>query len=74
MKLEKIRWYDSNILHGWQPDIENCWLVECEEVGWVLYESDLLVIIARGISNNFYNSPMAIPKGCIIERKELRVK
>jgi hypothetical protein len=74
MKLEKIKWYDSNITHGWQPDIDNCGLVVCEEVGWVIYENEDEVILARGISDNFYNSPMAIPTGCIIERKELRVK
>ncbi len=74
MKLEKIKWWDSNIQHGWQPDIDNCDLALCEEVGWVVYENDEAIIIARGISDNLYNSPMAIAKGCVIERKELRVK
>jgi len=47
----------------------------CEDVGWIVEEDNDMIALARGISNyNFYNSPMAIPKGCISEIKELRVK
>ena len=75
MKLVKIKWYDANMMHGWQSDSLDCELAICEEVGWILSENESTVLIVRGISNHgFHNSPMAIPKGCIIETKELRVK
>ena len=75
MKLVKVKWYDSNIQHGWQSDTEDCRLALCEDAGWVVYENDEMIILARGISDHaFFNSPMAIPRGCIIEIKELRLK
>ena len=75
MRLVKIKWQDSNIQHGWQVDDSECRLALCEDVGWIIYEGENILKIARGISDHsFYNSPMAIPRGCILEIRELRVK
>lgn len=75
MKLVKVKWHDSNIQHGWQVDTNDCSVALCEDVGWIIHEDDKMIIMARGISDHaFFNSPMAIPRGCIIEIKELRCK
>lgn len=75
MKLVKVKWHDANIQHGWQSDIEDCSLASCEDAGWIIFEDDTMIIISRGISGHaFYNSPMAIPRGCVLEIKELRVR
>ena len=74
MKHVEIEWEDANILHGWQGE-PDCPLATSKESGWIWYEDIDKVIIVRGYSAyGLYNSPMAIPRGCIKSIKELRVK
>ena len=75
MKKVQVEWVDSNILHGCQSDLDNCDVALTEEIGYLIKEDDDKIILARGISSQgFYNSPMAIPKGCIKSVKEMRLK
>jgi len=75
MKKVLVEWVDSNIQHGWQSDINDCDVALTEELGYLIQEDDDKIIVARGYSQyGFYNSPMAIPKGCIRSIKELRCK
>ncbi len=75
MKHVQIEWIDANIQHGWQADHEDCHSAESFESGWILYEDETEIVIVRGYSKyGLYNSPMAIPKGCIKSVRELRLK
>ncbi len=70
-----VEWIDSNIMHGWQTDLNDCNVALTEEMGFLIKEDDEKIVLARGISSQgFYNSPMAIPKGCIKSIKEMRLK
>jgi len=74
-KMVYIQWVDSNIMHGWQSDLENCDVALSNEIGYMVHEDEDKIILARGISSQgFYNSPMSIPSGCIKIKKELRIK
>ena len=75
MKKVLIEWVDANIEHGWQADINDCDIAMTEELGYLIEEDNEKVIVARGYSQyGLYNSPMAIPRGCIKSIKELRIK
>jgi len=72
MKIVEVEWVDSNILHGWQNEINDCDVALCNEVGYLAHEDEDKVILARGISSfGLLNSPIAIPKGCVKSIKEL---
>ena len=74
MKHVEIEWYDANILHGWQSE-PDCPLALSKESGWIRHENDEKIVVVRGYSElGCYNSPMAIPKGCIKSIRELRCK
>ncbi len=75
MKKVLIEWVDANIQHGWQGDTSDCNIALTEELGYLIEEDNDKIIVARGISQyGLYNSPMAIPRGCIKSIKELRLK
>ena len=75
MRIVKVNWVDSNIQHGWQGDINDCCVALCDDVGYLVDKDDEKIILARGISQTGYlNSPMAIPRGCILSIKEMRLK
>ena len=75
MRIVKVNWTDSSIQHGWQGDINECCVALCDDVGYLVDQDDEKIILARGISNaGFFNSPLAIPKGCVISIKEMRLK
>ena len=75
MRIVKVNWTDSSIQHGWQADVNECFVALCDDVGYLVDEDDEKIILARGISNaDFLNSPMAIPRGCIRSIKEMRLK
>ena len=75
LKKVLIEWVDSNIQHGWQSNTNDCNVALTEEVGYLVQEDTEKIIVARGYSQyGFYNSPMAIPIGCIKSIRELRLK
>lgn len=75
MKIVMVKWVDSNICHGWHGDANDCDVARSDDVGYLVNEDDEKIILSRGVSQyGLLNSPMAIPKGCIISIKELRVK
>ena len=75
MKKVLIEWVDSNIQHGWRPDAKDCDVALTSEIGYLIQEDNDKIVVARGYSQyGFYNSPMAIPKGCIKSIKELKPK
>jgi len=75
VKIVKVKWIDSSIQHGWQEDINGCCVALCDDVGYLVGEDDEKIILARGVSNaGFFNSPLAIPKGCVKYIKEMRLK
>jgi len=75
MKKVLIEWVDANIQHGWQLDTSTCDVALTEEIGYLVEEDNKKIIVARGYSQyGLYNSPMAIPLGCIKSIKELRLK
>ena len=74
-KAVLVSWLDSNILHGWQDNAKICKVAISEELGYLIHEDEEKITLARGISDGgLFNSPMAIPKGCIKSIKEMRVK
>uniref|UniRef100_A0A6M3JJJ6 Putative structural protein n=1 Tax=viral metagenome TaxID=1070528 RepID=A0A6M3JJJ6_9ZZZZ len=75
MRIVKVKWVDSNIIHGWQSNIDDCDVALSDEVGFLVKENEETIILARGVSQyGLLNSPMAIPKGCIKSIKEMRLK
>ncbi len=76
MKIVKIEWVDSNIMHGWQPlDIFEGRLALCESVGYLYEETDELVTLTMGASDlGSIIETLSIPRGCIKSIKELRVR
>ncbi len=75
MRKVIVEWYDSNIVHGWQPHSESCNVALCESMGFLKEDTTEKIVLLQSWSNfGFEMGRMAIPRGCIKSIKELRLK
>ena len=75
MKILKVSWYDSNVLHGWQYGEYPAELALCTSIGFLKEETDTKMVLLQTISE--YGAELGatvIAKGCIKSVKEMRVK
>ena len=71
-----VEWVDSNIIHGWR-DIKDGTddVAHCRTIGFVQFEDSEKLVMSMGYSDwGAVLETINIPLGCIILRKELRVK
>lgn len=75
MKRVIVGWFDSNVMHGWQPNSESVNVAVCESIGYLKEDTKEKIVLLQCISNfGFEMGKMAIPKGCIKSIRELRLK
>lgn len=74
--IVQVRWLDSWAEHGWRPVTEGASLEpdHCVTVGFLMHESDELMVIAQSISVDIPNGAgwVSIPKVSITERRTLK--
>lgn len=77
-KLLVIEWVDSHATNGWRPlDDIACEPLHCRSVGWLVGETDQMVVLVASISGEkngditlFGCGEIAIPKSAITNRME----
>lgn len=75
-KMVLIDWNDTGVVHGWQchEDIEDN-IAHCQTIGFCLKDDENGITLALSISDQgLVMEKITIPKGCILDIKELRVK
>lgn len=74
-QLVKIEWVDSHVIQGWQFETQINDMPHCYSVGYLDYIGDDVIKISPTISDSGGKlSTMLIPRGAVINTKELRVK
>ena len=72
MKREAVivSWWDTVDSSEWDTH-EEVHIKEVIQIGWVVYQDERSIKLADTFSDNEYFGITAIPKGCVIEVKEL---
>ena len=72
MKHEAVilSWWDTVDSSEWDTH-EEVHIKEVIQIGWVVYQDERSIKLADTFSDNEYFGITAIPKGCVIEVKEL---
>ena len=61
-----IKWLDSSETHGWvEKDNLKAKIEEIESVGFIVHETDELIVISNAMHQDAINSPFTIPKFAI---------
>jgi len=70
--LEYITWLDAEECNGWHIPGAEYKLAECESVGFVVHEDDLIVVLSttrvKKDDDYLHSTRLKIPKSCITER------
>ena len=72
MKREAVivSWWDTVDSSEWDTH-EEVHIKEVIQIGWMVYQDERSIKLADTFSDNEYYGITAIPKGCVIEVKEL---
>ncbi len=72
MKREAVivSWWDTVDSSEWDTH-EEVHIKEVIQIGWMVYQDERSIKLADTFSDNEYFGITAIPKGCVIEVKEL---
>ena len=72
MKREAVivSWWDTVDSSEWDTH-EEVHIKEVIQIGWMVYQDERSIKLADTFSDNEYFGITAIPKGCVIEDKEL---
>ena len=72
MKREAVivSWWDTVDSSEWDTH-EEVHIKEVIQIGWMVYQDERSIKLADTFSDNEYFGITAIPKGCVIEIKEL---
>ena len=72
MKHEAVilSWWDTVDSSEWDTH-EEVHIKEVIQIGWMVYQDERSIKLADTFSDNEYFGITAIPKGCVIEVKEL---
>ena len=72
MKREAVivSWWDTVDSSEWDTH-EEVHIKEVIQIGWMVYQDERSIKLADTFSDNEYIGITAIPKGCVIEVKEL---
>jgi len=74
MKRLEVEFYDSNFMHGWEGESKDD-LALATAVGYFKSEDDKQLTLIMAYSDfGLKFAKLSIPKGCICNIKELRVK
>ena len=65
-----VSWWDTVDSSEWDTH-EEVHIKEVIQIGWVVYQDERSIKLADTFSDNEYFGITAIPKGCVIEVKEL---
>ena len=65
-----VSWWDTVDSSEWDTH-EEVHIKEVIQIGWMVYQDERSIKLADTFSDNEYFGITAIPKGCVIEIKEL---
>ena len=65
-----VSWWDTVDSSEWDTH-EEVHIKEVIQIGWMVYQDERSIKLADTFSDNEYFGITAIPKGCVIEVKEL---
>ena len=65
-----VSWWDTVDSSEWDTH-EEVHIKEVLQIGWMVYQDERSIKLADTFSDNEYFGITAIPKGCVIEVKEL---
>ena len=65
-----VSWWDTVDSSEWDTH-EAVHIKEVIQIGWMVYQDERSIKLADTFSDNEYFGITAIPKGCVIEVKEL---
>ena len=75
MKKVLVKWWDSNVLHGWQSGEYETELALCETLGFLCEETEKKLVIAQTVSKyGAYLGVVIIARGCVESVREVRVR
>lgn len=75
-KIVYVKWKDACSDGSWREKqfADDIGLVECENVGFLIRETDEDIVLAAGLSDELYGDLWVIPKGNLIKTKVLKEK
>ena len=73
--LVQVDWIDAQTEHGWKKKSEiNDKLEPTTTVGFLVKQTTKAVVIASTVSDEYSNSQFVIPRGMIIEMREVTLR
>ena len=75
-RMVLVEWLDSNVVHGWRPDdCKEDNMAHCRTVGILKAEDEMKITVVLGDSDcGSVLESITIPKGCVTQIRELRIK
>ena len=76
VQLEWVIWKDAVGVSDRQQleNLKTVTLATCTNIGWVMHETEELVVLANGMLSTGEVDHLVIPKSCIVERTKVGKK
>lgn len=74
MKIELVEWYDSCSCNGWIPKKIEEHIDKVVSMGILFREDEDEIELVPNLGTDIKLHPIAIPKGCILRRRQLQLK